>query len=455
MRNEATQTGKISREEKMTQRSKMSRRSFIRNAGIATAAFAISTTRKSTGEEPAAEEGRPVNVGIVGTGNRGRTLLRNIVVMKNINVLGVCDVYPQNLQMGQRMAGREAKGFEDYRQLLDMKDIEAVVVATPQHTHAEISIAALDAGKHVFCEKCMAFTIEEAKNMVMAVRKSKKFLQVGHQRRYNPMYHKAVEHIRKGVLGPEENPVTQVRCQWNSNSDWRAFAPEPKWEKILNWRLYSDISGGLMAEFGAHQVDIADWFLGTKGENDNYVDATPVAVSGVGKLLFYKDGRDVWDHINAMVEYPGGVTMNYTSVLTNGYDGVTEEFMGPHATIVLSLGYPLGTGHVTFEPGKKQPVWVRLAHKEEVEGRTVVTILTGKKYIPGKEKDAQEQIGKEEGEKNDIVLEFEGFFQSIREEKPPVADVMVGYRNVVTVRKANEAMKEQKRVEIDPALYKV
>lgn len=121
----------------------------------------------------------------------------------------------------------------------------------------------------------------------------------------------------------------------------------------------------------------------------------------------------------------------------------------------MSLGYPLGTGTLAFEPGKKQPVWVALAHKQEVEGRTVVTLVTGKKYIPGMDKEAQEQIGKEKGEKNDIILEFEGFFKSIREETPPLADAMVGYRNVVTVCKANEAMQKQTRIVLDPALYEV
>ncbi len=427
----------------MTPKGNMSRRSFIQSAGLATAAFAISATNKSTAEEPATEELRPVNVGLIGTGNRGRTILRNIVQMKNINVLALCDVFPDNLRQARRMA-RDAKAFEDYRQVLDMKDIEAVLVVTPQHTHSEISIAALDVGKHVFCEKCMAFTIEQAKDMVMAVRRTKKFLQVGHQRRYNPLYDKALQHIQTGIIGPEENPVTAIRCQWNTNSDWRSFVPEPKWEKILNWRLYSDISGGLMAEFGSHQVDVADWFL----------NAHPLAVSGVGRLLFHKDGRDVWDHINVLIEYPSGVTMNYASVLTNGYDGVGEQFMGPYGTITISLGYPLGTGHLAFEPGKKQPVWVKLAHKEEIEGRTVVTLITGKKYIPGKEEDAQEQIGAE-GEKNDIVYEFEGFFKSLREDTPPLADVTIGYRDTVTVCKANEAMQKQTRIEIDPALYEV
>jgi predicted dehydrogenase len=431
-------------EEKMTESGKISRRSFIRSAGLATAAFAIHATRKSTGAEPAPEEGRPVNLGVIGTGNRGQTIMRNILKMENANVLAVCDIYPPNLRYAVRMA-RGAKQFDDYRKVLDMKDIEAVLVVTPQHEHAEISIAALDAGKHVFCEKCMAFTIEQAKNMVLAVRNSKKFLQVGHQRRYNPLYLKAIQHIQSNVIGPKENPVTAVRCQWDTNSNWRAPVPEPQWEKILNWRLYSDISGGLMAEFASHQVDVADWFL----------DAHPVAVSGVGKLNFWTDdGRDVWDHINVLIEYPNGVTMNYTSQLTNGYDGVGEQFMGPYGTITLSLGYPLGTGQLAFEIGQKQPVWVKLAHREEVEGRTVVTLITGKKYIAGQAEDAQKQIGAE-GEKNDIVYEFEGFFKTLREGTPPVADVMVGYRDVVTVCKANEAMREQKRIEIDPALFEV
>lgn len=432
-----------SREEKMTQTGKISRRSFIRNAGLATAAIAIRATNKSTGEEPAPEDGRPINIGVIGTGSRGQTIMRNVVRMNNINILAVCDVYPEHLKMGQRMA-RKAEAFDDYRKLLEMKDIEAVLVITPQYQHAEISIAALDAGKHVFCEKCMAFSIEEAKNMVLAVRRTKKFLQVGHQRRYNPLYLKALQHIQTEVIGPKEHPITAIRCQWNTNSDWRSFVPDPKWEKLLNWRLYSDLSGGLMAEFGSHQVDVADWFLG----------AHPVAVSGVGQLMFYKDGRDVWDHINALIEYPNGVTMNYTSVLTNGYDGVGEQFMGPYGTISLSLGYPLGTGNLAFEIGKKQPVWVKLAHAQEVEGRTVVTLITGKKYIAGAEKDAQEKIGAE-GEKNDIVYEFEGFFKSLREGTPPVADVVVGYRDTVTVCKINEAIAKQTRIVLDPALYEV
>jgi len=168
---------------------------------------------------------RPVRAGIIGIGGQGGVLLEN-APPSHIQIKAVCDIFPANreraLKIAQERHDPEAKAYEDYRELLERRDLEAVIIATPLWQHAPMSIDALNAGKHVFCEKNMAKGIDECRQMLEAARSAGKNLQIGHQRTYNPLYHEAKELIDAGTIGD----VYHVRTLWHRNGDWRRKVPE-------------------------------------------------------------------------------------------------------------------------------------------------------------------------------------------------------------------------------------
>ncbi|MCS6863320.1 MAG: Gfo/Idh/MocA family oxidoreductase, partial [Abditibacteriales bacterium] len=166
----------------------------------------------------------PVTIAVIGTGNEGRgALMANALRIPGVKIAAVADINPQNLQAAVDMTKGTARGYEDYRKMLEKeKEVQAVLIATPLNTHASITIDCLNAGKHVLCEKTMAYSVEECKAMVNAARKNKRWLQIGHQRRYNPIYHHAYDLIQNGAIGQ----ITHVRAQWNRNGNWRRALPK-------------------------------------------------------------------------------------------------------------------------------------------------------------------------------------------------------------------------------------
>ena len=163
--------------------------------------------------------------------------------------------------VGIETIGTNPQTYVDYRQLLERKDIDAILICTPLNLHTRMTIDALAAGKHVFVEKSMFFKEEEGEQIRQAaVAHPKQVLQVGLQRRSSVLYNVAMEMIRKGALGK----ITFVRAHWHRNSDWRRPVPDPKFERLLNWRMYREYSGGLMAELASHQIDVANWAIGAE-----------------------------------------------------------------------------------------------------------------------------------------------------------------------------------------------
>ncbi len=282
--------------------------------------------------------GGPVRGALIGAGSQGKTLLgqcRN----EFITVKAICDINPSHARQAAAAlasAGRaRPREYADWRDMLAKEDLEAVIVATPLWSHAEIAAGCLEAGKHVLCEKAMAHDLAGVTRMSEAARRSGRQLEIGHQRFYNPVYQAAKENvIRAGALGD----VFHVRLLWHRNGSWRRdekapsadFDPRgwgyPDWEHLLNWRLYRKYSGGLMAELGSHQTAIADWFL----------EATPQAVYGTGGVYRYRDGREVADHVYVTLEYPGGRTVTFSSIQSNRFDDYCEVVMGTEGTLVLT-----------------------------------------------------------------------------------------------------------------------
>ncbi len=154
---------------------------------------------------------------------------------------------------------------------------------------------------------------------------SQAVVQVGLQRRSSQLYRVAMEMIRKGALGN----LTFFRAQWHRNSSWRRPVADPRLERQINWRMYREYSGGLMAELASHQIDVVNWALG----------AEPIAVVGTGGINHWKDGRETNDNVQAIYEYPKGQKLLYSSILCNAHHDYSEQLMGDGGTLVITIGH--------------------------------------------------------------------------------------------------------------------
>jgi predicted dehydrogenase len=225
-------------------------------------------------------------------GERGVAIMQDAMRQTGVQMIAVADVDAVNKDFGATIVGRDCQKFEDYRQLLALRDIDAVTIGTPDHWHALVAIAALKAGKHVYCEKPLTLTLEEGKALVRAQRETGKTLQTGSQQRSDARFRLACEMVRNGRLGR----VRQVTTLIGSNPVGGPFTPEQP-PQGLNWsfwqgptqetpfikqrchyefRWWYEYSGGKMTDWGAHHNDIAQWGLGMD-------DSGPIAVTGTGR----------------------------------------------------------------------------------------------------------------------------------------------------------------------------
>ncbi|MCM1501583.1 MAG: Gfo/Idh/MocA family oxidoreductase [Bacteroidales bacterium] len=304
----------------------MDRREFMRRfgvmgmAGISLSAFPWLEGCTEAGQE--AIKGEKVRIGLVGTGSRGCYHLGNLRNVPQAEVVALCDVYAPNLDKASAMFP-EARRYEDYRSLLDDKDVDAVIIATPLYLHYKMALDAFSAGKHVLCEKAMAYTMEECHDMYMKGRAGGKVFFVGQQRLFDAKYIKVMDLVRKGEFGP----VVNVRNCWYRNNDWRRNVP-PELERHLNWRLYREYSRGLMTELACHQLQNGTWAMGM----------LPEQVMGTGSIVYWKDGREVFDCVCAIYTFPNGVNMTFESVISNKHFGMGEQILCKEATVDLANG---------------------------------------------------------------------------------------------------------------------
>jgi predicted dehydrogenase len=284
----------------------------------------IRAQEKSQEAGPVTEEkplGAAVKCALVGCGNWGREILKTLARLPKAQVVAICDQYEPFLRRAKESAPK-ADSYTDYRKILENKEILAVIIATPSHLHREITLAALQAGKHVYCEAPLANSIEDARAIAKAGKSSfKQIFQVGHQMRSDPQRHYLLQFIRAGAMGD----TVMARSQWHKKQSWRFTSPNPAREKEINWRLNKELSIGLIGEIGIHQLDAASWFL----------MSPPVAVTGFGSVVHWKDGRAVPDTVQAVFEYPGGVNLTYDCTLANSFDADYEMYYGTDAAIMF------------------------------------------------------------------------------------------------------------------------
>src|SRR5499427_3463608 len=309
------------------------RRNFLKAIAGAPALLALGAAALTRG--PA--KGGPVKAAHIGQGDMGTGHLKQCQ-REFIDLKALCDINPRRRRAAAEMLVKagwpQPKEYDNWREMIELEDIEAVIIAVPLWAHAEIAVGCLNAGKHVLCEKMMSKSEEDCRMMIDASRRNKRVLEIGYQRYYNPIYQAAYSNIiKQGLLGD----VYFARLACHRNSTWRRkedppspdFDPSPwgykDWEHLLNWRMYRQYSEGLMAELGSHQLTAANCFF----------DSEPEAVYTSGGTFEFKDGREVFDHIYSTFEFPGGRTATFSSIQSNAFDDAYEMFMGTKGTLIL------------------------------------------------------------------------------------------------------------------------
>lgn len=327
------------------EKSNLSRREFLRNLGMAGAGILAATSPWLTAfSEVTHTGGEKCRLGIIGPGSRGQFLMGFIAKNPKAEIVALADIYEPSLE-GARKIAPNAKIYRDYRALLADKNVEAVVVATPLNTHYGIVMDAFDAGKHVYCEKTIGYTMEECFNMYNKHLETGRLFFTGQQRLFDPRYIKTMEMVHNGTFGK----VSAVEAYWNRNGDWRREVPSPELERFINWRLYAESSRGLMSELGCHQLQIGTWALGK----------LPDRVMGHGGITFWKDGREVHDNVHCIYGYDTGETLTYGSVISNKFYGLEEKIMGNLGTVEPE------NGRYYFEEVAPAPAFLQMINQWE------------------------------------------------------------------------------------------
>jgi predicted dehydrogenase len=322
--------------------SNYSRRKFINHTTTvaAGAAFTAASWNKVLGANDR------VRLGVIGTGNRGSDVMSWFHKESDVEITSVCDVYDKHLNNGLKITEGKAKTYTEYRALLDSKDVDAVLAATPDPWHKQMAIDACKAGKDVYIEKPLTFSIEEGHEIIKTVKASNRVLQVGLQQRSGEHYKLAKnEYIDKGKLGK----ITLVRTWWHGNGyhlrkpnfteqpaglDWKAFLGPVKFrpfdaQQFYNWRAYLDFGGGQITDLFTHWIDVVHWYIG---------EDLPVSATAAGGVFNYNDGRTAPDTISIQLEYPGKWVSTFDATLVPGANGAAIEFMGTEGNLYIDRG---------------------------------------------------------------------------------------------------------------------
>lgn len=305
--------------------SEFNRRDFLRGGSLATVMTLLGgvplVAQRPAGAAEEKPAGPKVKCAVIGLGAWGREIVTTLLRLPQADLAVICDTYPASVKRTANLAPA-AKTTEDYQTILADKDITAVIIATPTHLHTEIAVAALKAGKHVYCEAPLAHSVEEARTIATAARDTfRRVFQPGLQNRSDPQVHFLLPFIRSGAAGN----LASVRAQWNKKQSWRSTSPNPDREKALNWRLDKALSLGLIGEVGIHQIDQVTWFL----------NQTPKSVLGFGSLAQWSDGREVPDTVQAVFEYPGGLRLGYDATLASSFEAEYEIYYGSDAAVMV------------------------------------------------------------------------------------------------------------------------
>src|SRR6266478_1651958 len=442
------------------------RRDFLKSGSFATLMSMMGGVELLAQDSsvPAADKkpaGGKVSIAVIGLGAWGRVILDALGRSSQAEVAAICDTYGAFLRRSAKLAPRD-KQVADYKAILEEKEIKAIAVATPTHNHKEIVLAALKAGKHVYCEAPLANTIEDAREIALAAKVAKKqVFQSGLQMRSDPQRLFLLPFIRSGALG---KPVI-ARSQWHKKQSWRTASSDAEHEKALNWRLNKATSIGLIGEIGIHQIDQASWFLG----------AQPVSVTGFSSLIRWsEDGRDVPDTVQAVLEFPGGVRLMCDCTLANSFDADYELYYGTDAAVMLRENKAWMFKEVDSPLGG----WEVYAKRERFFKEAGIVLMLGSSkqssfeekpaeisYVTATLSSALENFLRNADKLSTAEVDFKATVgdddpKALLEHlatvpKEPAAGYLEGFQATVTAIKANEAILSGTRLAFKPEWYEL
>ena len=359
-----------------------------------------------------------VQLGVIGPGERGRFVMSQFQLNSKVQVGAVCDVYAEQIDKAKQKAPN-AKTFSDHRKLLEMKELDAVLIATPDHWHARTAMDALNAGKDVYVEKPLTRTIAEGPEIVKACRINDRVCQVGMQQRSGIHYLRAkAEYMDTGKLGK----ITLARTWWHgntyhlrkapeslrtqpSNLDWAHFLGPVRWrdwdpQQYWNWRAYLDFGGGQVTDLFTHWIDVVHMFMGQD---------VPKGASAAGGVFAYKDGRTAPDTINVLLEYPTDFTATFEATLVPGITGAAIEFCGTEGRL-----------------------WIdRSRYEYYPKGRNVQPVVV-------------------QAAPHDLTLDHvNNFLECVKTRKRPNGDVLIGHRSAQASHLGNIAYLERRKIDFD------
>lgn len=304
----------------------INRRAFIKHTGMAGTALSLGLVSACSSEKfklVPVPENEKIKIGVIGLGYRGTDILRVLEQIPEFKVVACCDILDFRISEALSKVNIKPKTYTDYRKMLDDKEIDAVVISTPLSEHYQMALDAIDCQVHVMCEKALAYSIAQVLDIRQKALNYPKLFQVSYQYQLNPSFLVIKDLIQNGYCGK----ITQIDGVWNGFNNWRRPVPSPGLERQANWRLYSEYSGGLMAEVGSHQLNLIDTIAGSH----------PAKVVGTGGIDYWKDGREVNDNVHTLFEYPNGLKVSFSATLSNMYEGFTIKFRGDKATIVTKF----------------------------------------------------------------------------------------------------------------------
>ncbi|RLS26903.1 MAG: gfo/Idh/MocA family oxidoreductase [Planctomycetota bacterium] len=390
----------------------ISRRTALETLGVTIAAGTILHAAPS----------ETIRIGCIGTGGRCRTLMKSLLTIPNTSIVAISDIRQDALALAKAMTGDKVAMFSDYRKLLDDKNIDAVLIGSPDHWHVPMTIDAVAAGKDVYVEKPLTHSLEEGEKVIQAVRKSKQVVQIGTQQRSMEHIKKAKEAVATGKIGK----VYRVHMSWNRNSDrvkkgdpttnasnvnWKAFlgnvADQPFDDyKMRNWRWFWDFGGGIFTDLMVHWVDVAHWVLNLEA---------PISAASLGTMVNAKGIWETPDMVQTIMEYKDGIQMFFEGGFSNARHGSRIEFMGTEGTIYVDRG--------CFQI---IPDWNRKIKAEEL--------------ILGVGRRGADFYDKPDGEK----LHLEDWVGAMRSRKDPSTPVEAGVHAAAAAHLANKALRSGK-----------
>lgn len=453
------------KESREKRKKEVTRRNFLKSSAAAGLGLALQGSSRAKTEPPARQNtsaSDSLRIALIGAGAQGRVLIESCLRIPGLRFAAVCDIweYSQEYAHGYlNKFGQKASVYEDYREMLDKeKDLDAAIVATPDWKHAEHANACMEAGLHVYCEKEMSNSLDEARTMVQTARRTGKLLQIGHQRRSNPRYVHAIDRLirEKRLLGR----VSQANAQWNRARDemlgWpNKYAMDPaklgqygygSMLEFRNWRWFKKYGGGPIVDLGSHQIDIFSWVFGNP----------PSTVVASGGRDYYTN-REWYDNVMVIYEYEnsrGKARAFYQVQTTTKHGGFYETFMGDDGSLVISEVPDRGNWAIREAHAPEWDSLVKdgLLESEKPPIRKVdtknifldvrVTAETGRWPIPV-------ELAKPAHQPH-----LENFFSAVSSGTPLNCPPEIGYESAVAVLAVNEAVESKRLMRFRPEQFR-